>query len=454
VTKKSVIITIDGPSASGKSTVAKLVAKELKFVHLDTGAIYRSIAWWIKEKQLNVNNTEGLIEALEDFSYKVVCSNNTKGHFVNNVDVTKEIRRNEIADLASQISAIPEIREISNEFQRKIGKDSNIVVEGRDAGSVVFPGADFKFFLIANANERAKRRFIELKKKYPEEANSISIEKVTQELKERDERDRFRKHSPLKRSFEAITIDTTNLTPEKITNKVVKTTQKGLKKKRAIIWTWLLNNELAQCNFWYKFSYLIAHWIFRIFYRIKVYGIENVPEGKAIIAPNHSSFLDPPAVGTTLPFESHSLAQKYLFKIPVLKKLLPKLCSHPVTGTAVDKEVIKTVVSVLIKGKKVLIFPEGARSKDGKIAPLKKGIGLIASMANCPVVPTIIVGAYKIWPRSKRFPKPWGKISVVYGKPLVWEDYLQKYKSRKDAQDAFVKDLEIVLIRMLANFST
>lgn len=442
-------VTIDGPSASGKSTVAKLVASKLGYDHLDTGAIYRSIAWWIRKNRIQIEDDASLSDALQDFSYSIEWLGGQKRHFVGEEDVTSEIRTDEIALLASQISSIPKVRELSDEIQKEMGAHCNIVVEGRDAGSVVFPHADAKFFLIANNNERARRRFLELVKKYPETANQITIEKVKEEMQERDERDRKRKYSPLKRPADAVAFDTTHFTPEQIADKIVETIRKQEKKKANPIWSWLLNEELARCPFVHKLFYFMTSKLLRLLYHIKVIGVDNIPKGKAIIAPNHVSFLDPPVIGICIPYETHALAQEYLFKVPILKYLLPRLSAHPITGRTADKNVIKTIVAILNRGKKVVIFPEGARSLDGKLAPLKKGIGMIAATANSPIVPTVILGAHEIWPRGTKFPKLRGKMTIIFGKPLHWPDYESKYDSKKDAQAALLIDLELALQELL-----
>lgn len=436
------IITIDGPSASGKSTVAKRVAKNLNFEHLDTGAIYRSLAWWCLHTKVSTENELTLSETLNRFNYEVKKVQDKKRHFVNGKDITDEIRTNEISQLSSKIAVIPIVREVANKIQRRIAESSNVVVEGRDAGTVVFPHADLKIFLTAQMKERARRRMEELKQRYPEYAQKANLESVMQEIKERDERDTHRDVSPLKKPLDAISIDTTDLTPEKITKVITKEAKGELLRKPSRFWGWIWNEDLARAPFLYNFTRLWVLGVYRLFYRIRAYGLENYPKGAAIIAPNHISNLDPPAIGVTAPVPLHSLGKQSLFKVPLLKRLLPKLLSHPVSGTVYDTGVIKLVVSLLRKGKQVLIFPEGARSFDGRVAPLKRGVGVLTSMTECKVVPTLIVGTYEIWPRKKRFPKLWGKISVYYDKPLEWQHYRDRFPNRKDAEEELIKDLE------------
>lgn len=441
------IITIDGPSASGKSTVAKMVAKELGFEHLDTGAIYRSIAWWCRERKVSLDDKKALSKALESFNYDV----REKKHYVNGQEVTGEIRTEEISQLSSKIAAIPEVREAANKVQRRIAENFDIVVEGRDAGTVVFPHADFKVFLTAQMKERARRRMEELKQRYPGFAPT-DVESVMKEIKERDERDMHRDVSPLKKPLDALSIDTTELTPEKITHIITKEVKNEVLRKPSRFWAWMWNDELAKAPAIYNWVRWFVLGIYRLFYRVRVYGLEHYPKEAAIIAPNHVSNLDPPAIGVTAPAPLHSMGKQELFKVPFLRWLLPKLLSHPVSGTAYDTGVIKLIVSLLRKGKQVLIFPEGARSFDGKLAPLKRGVGVLASLGECAVVPTYIDGPHEIWPRGKRVPKLWGKITVVYGKPLHWKDYKDRFSTKREAEEELIKDLEAAIRDLQINF--
>ncbi len=428
---KFIVVTIDGPSGVGKSTVAKLVASKLDFDYLDTGAIYRTIA-------LHVGNLEGdsLIKALDKCNYDVVIENGIKKHYLNGKDVTKEIRSEKISQKASVIATDSRVREVANNLQRKLASNCNIVVEGRDCGSTVFPNADVKVFLTAKVMERAKRRMKELNEGRPNKDQIFNIDRIADEIKERDFRDTERENSPLKRAVDAISINTTNMSVEQVSENIIK----------------LVNKEVATPHFLYKILCLLCRWVFKFLYKMRSYGVENLPQGRAIIAPNHVSFLDPPAIGATSPFKLHSLAQDYLFNIPLLKWIIPHVNAHPVSGSAYDTGVMKIIASLLRKDEKVLIFPEGGRSHNGKLLPLKRGVALLSSMTESPIIPVAIIGAYEIWPRNKRFPKLWGKLSVVYGKPIFWKDYINKYCDKKIAQQQMLNDLAKILQELQANF--
>lgn len=183
-----------------------------------------------------------------------------------------------------------------------------------------------------------------------------------------------------------------------------------------------------------------AKWLFRIFYTTKVYGLENIPAGPCILAPNHASFLDPPLVGVSCNDEVAFLAKGYLFTTPPLTYLLPHLNSYPVQGNAQDTSSIKLIIQLLNDKKKVVIFPEGKRTSDGKFHSIKRGIGMLVSICECPVVPVYIAGTYDIWPRSRHFPKLHGEITCVFGKPISWDAY--KNLPKKQGQEEISKQLK------------
>ena len=156
------IIAIDGPAASGKSTSAKLLAKELGYLYLDTGAMYRCIAFSILENKIDISNQDSLKKFLKNFEIDLKKTNNNLSFFVNGKNVTNKIRKSDVSQKVSEVSAIPIIREYMVRIQRSFTKNNSCVMEGRDIGTVVFPNAEFKFFFIASDEVRAKRRQLEL----------------------------------------------------------------------------------------------------------------------------------------------------------------------------------------------------------------------------------------------------------------------------------------------------
>ena len=218
--KKTVIIAIDGPSSSGKSTIAKLIAKHLKFTYIDSGSIYRAVTYLaVKNNLLDKSNinTSAIIEILKKTS--ISFSFNSKNQNIISVDgiqLEDKIRTFKISSLVSLLAEKNEIRKYIVKIQKDISRNKSIVMDGRDIGTVVFPNADVKFYLDASLNERSQRRWKELSK-----TESISLEQVKKDLKNRDDKDINRDHSPLMKSKNSITIITDNLSIDEVVKKMI-----------------------------------------------------------------------------------------------------------------------------------------------------------------------------------------------------------------------------------------
>ena len=218
------IIAIDGPSASGKSTTAKAVSKRLGFIHLDTGAMYRAVTLGISESEIELNDQSKVELYLK--SLKIEFDQNDQ-IILNGKNVTDSIRTVKISSNVSKVSAILEVREKMVQVQRNIAGDNNCVLEGRDIGTVVFPNADFKFFLIADITIRAKRRFSDL-----QESNELlTLNELIESIRKRDELDSKRNLSPLRQAKDAIVIDTSFLTIEQQVNRIVEIVKQNRKRK-------------------------------------------------------------------------------------------------------------------------------------------------------------------------------------------------------------------------------
>lgn len=213
---KRIIVAIDGPAASGKSTTAKLLAKKLGYIYLDTGAMYRACAYAAKKQGLAIEDRAAIINLMSTINISVGYSDNGNLLYLDGVNISDAIRTPEMSSSASAISAIPEVRHKMVDLQRKLGCDGGIVLDGRDIGTVVFPYAEAKFFMIADVQERAKRRFMELKEK----GIDTPIEQVLSELEARDLADSSRAMAPLKPASDAFLIDTSLLSIEEQVEKL------------------------------------------------------------------------------------------------------------------------------------------------------------------------------------------------------------------------------------------
>ena len=207
------VITVDGPSGSGQGTISRLLAKRLGYSYLDTGALYRSVAWKIKHNGADPDNEEALKKVLDEID----ISFNGEKVFVNGTDVSAAIRTAEIGELSSKVSAIPMVREGLFSIQRDMGLKGKVVIEGRDTGTAIFPESENKFYLDASIKERARRRFEELKLKDPD----ITIEQTIEDIKKRDHRDSTRESSPLLRTDDMAYIDSTDLKIEEVVEAII-----------------------------------------------------------------------------------------------------------------------------------------------------------------------------------------------------------------------------------------
>lgn len=212
--KKGLIIAIDGPAASGKSTTAQLLAEKLGYVYIDTGAMYRACALKAKKMGIDINDEESIRELLDDIDIRIENHNSKNRIYLDGEDVSEDIRADDISALASAISAIPAVRYKMVELQRKMGEKGGVILDGRDIGTFVFPTAEVKFFLTASPEVRAKRRWLELQQK----GINKDFSEVLADLVKRDNNDSQRALAPLKKADDAIEVDTSNMTIEEQTD--------------------------------------------------------------------------------------------------------------------------------------------------------------------------------------------------------------------------------------------
>ena len=213
------IVAIDGPAASGKSTAAIGVAKALNITHLDTGAMYRAITFGLIKNQINFKDVKAIEAYLLTLELKFSIREKNTALILDNTDVTEKIRSNKINENVSEVSAIKIVREFMVKIQREMAKDTDCILEGRDIGTVVFPNADYKFFMTANDRSRAERRLTDLVSVGDKKISEFDV--VLDELRVRDHKDSTRDHSPLQKADDAITIDTTHLAINEVVKKIV-----------------------------------------------------------------------------------------------------------------------------------------------------------------------------------------------------------------------------------------
>ena len=211
----SFIVAIDGPAGAGKGTITKLVGDRLNLVNIDTGATFRCVALCMLKENIKIQEEDKIEDMLNKINIEMRPNDEI---FLNGENVTKRIRENDVNDFVSPISTIPVVRNKLLNLQRNIAKGQNIIMEGRDIGTVVFPNADVKIYLDATPEERARRRILQNKEK----GINITYEEVLENIKDRDKRDSTRKVAPLKRAEDAIYVDSTNLNIEQVVDKIIK----------------------------------------------------------------------------------------------------------------------------------------------------------------------------------------------------------------------------------------
>ena len=215
------IITIDGPSGVGKSTVSRKVAAATGFTYLDTGAMYRGVGWYFLQQGVALEDGEAIAKKLEELELKLLPAADEEsdvGVLINGENVSDAIRSPEMAMVASKVSAVPLVRDILTEIQRGYGDKGSIIAEGRDTGTVVFPRAAFKFFLDAQPEERAKRRVMQLQARGVE----ADFKQILMMTLERDKNDSERAVAPLKKAEDAVRIDTTEITIQQVVDEILR----------------------------------------------------------------------------------------------------------------------------------------------------------------------------------------------------------------------------------------
>ena len=214
---KKFIIAIDGPSAAGKECLATAVSKKFNIIYIDTGAMYRSVAYYFIQNDVYIENDMEVTKALDNIKISFKWDGKRLYTYLNDEDVTSKIRTEDVGLMASKVSAIKTVRYRMVELQRKLGEEQSVVLDGRDVGSVVFPNADIKIFLTADIEVRARRRYEQL----TQSGQEVSFEEVLENMRKRDYDDIHKPISPLVQTDDAVLIDSTNLTIEEVFEKVL-----------------------------------------------------------------------------------------------------------------------------------------------------------------------------------------------------------------------------------------
>ena len=387
-------IAIDGPGGAGKSSLAKAVAKKLEIIYVDTGALYRTIGYYMLGKGIDPKDAPSVVNALHDFTLELTFINGDQVILLNGEDVKDAIRTPAVSMAASDVSAIKEVREYLLNTQRNIAKKNSVIMDGRDIGTVILPNAEIKIFLTASPEARAKRRYEELKAKGKE----VPYEQVYSEMVERDKNDSTRDIAPCVPAEDAIMLDNSAMNAEQTLDAVVKIISDYKKK--------------------HKTSYMKAHKvlapIIRFITGIKVHGLENIPkDGGFMLCSNHIGVRDVFLMGATCPRQIRFVAKKELFAIPIVRGVMTAWGAVKIDRGGSDIAAIRKSIELVENGELISIFPQGHRfpAVDPGETPIKSGAGLVSYRSGCDVIPVFIKTKNNKYGIFKR-------IELFYGKPI------------------------------------
>lgn len=393
---KPIAIAIDGPAASGKSTLAQALAERLGYLYFDTGAMYRAVTLVALNRGLDLADENALEKVAREINIELKPASVKDGRlsdvFIDSVDSTFAIRSKEVDNNVSAVSAFPRVRKALTEKQRAVGERGGVVMAGRDIGTVVLPDAKLKIYLEATLEERARRRLAEL----VERGIRPSYEQIMEGLRERDTIDSGRAVAPLRPADDAVRLKSDGMSREQVLDQVLQLIKELIKERRG-----------ANRNDGYAPEYHVPFGVrlfratfaplfrlaFRLLSRVKMEGRENIPKsGPYIIAYNHVSLFEPPLLLAFWPTFPEALAGADVFDRPGQKILVRAYGAIPVHRGEYDRKVIHDMLRVLGANKPLMIAPEGGRSHKPGLRKGFAGVAYLMDQARVPVVPVGIAG--------------------------------------------------------------
>ena len=399
----SFIVAIDGPAGTGKGTVTKILSKKLGLINIDTGATYRCVTLDMINKKIKIEELDKIKELLETIQIEFENENGNQLVFLNGEDVTKKIRSAEVSDLVSQVSSIKEVRLKMVDLQRKMAEGKDVIMEGRDIGTYVFPTAEVKIYLDADLEERAKRRF----KQNKENGIDIPYDEILESIRTRDENDKKKEMGALKVAHDAEVIDGTSMSIEEVVNaieSIIKKKKKEIKLQEKI---YKVRKETKWKRIVRKTVKVILSTVYKIAFRVKITG--KVPEsGGYIICCNHINYLDAAAIVLFNKRKVNFVAKEDLFTHGILMWLGHLFDAIPIKRDMQDIDAMKRCLKVLKNGELLGIFPEGTRKGMEKNMKAKNGAAFMAIKSKVKVIPVGIHGTFK----------PFSKVYVNYGEPI------------------------------------
>lgn len=416
----SFIVAIDGPAGSGKGTITKLIGDKLELVTFDTGAMYRAISYYMIQNSISLEDNEAIEKMLEEININLDFQTGKQVLYLNGQMLVNELRTKEVNEIVSQVSHIPNVRQAMVKLQRKLAEGKNVIMEGRDIGTVVFPNADVKIYLDASAEERANRR---MKQNKENNITNISYEEILANIKFRDENDKNSDISPLKKADDAIVVDSTSMTINQVVNKITDIIKKKKKEQKLDKKVYEETPDTKFKRFRLKLVRKIVYiFFYKLVYRLKKVNEKNLPEsGAYIICANHVNMLDALAVVCSCKRKVRFICKDSMFKNKALGWALKLSDTIPLNREKNDIESMKRSIKALKNGDVLGVFPEGTRKGMEKNLKAKSGAAFFSLRTGTPVIPIGIQGSFK----------PFTKVKLVFGEPLDFSEYYGKEKDKE-----------------------
>ncbi len=442
VTTDRLVVAIDGPGSSGKSTVGAAAAQALGYRFFDTGLLYRAVTWLAEQRGIPDDDVPRLVALVGEIDLREDAEGRASRLLVAGREIGDELHGPSVDARVSAIAGVPEVRDSLVDRQRSIAAPGAIVMAGRDIGTVIMPGADVKIYLDASVEERARRRAEERGLDVASDEHAALLES----LRSRDAQDASRPVAPLRRADDAVVLHTDGNSLEQTVAAVVEAIRATPARASApgvpgdaprpmaaqdrgpapaprtpLPPTPIVDHFsllLHACT-------LLARVVTACVTRVRIEGdLSLIPKsGPMILIANHTSSADPVVVGGLIAPRIgrplNWLAKKEVLDIPIVGYLGLRGGLHAIERSAVDVEAFRIAQRILDAGCVLAVFPEGTRSRTGALQEVKDGMALLAQRSGAPVVPIAIVGADKVWPKGQKYPRIGGQIIIRVGTPFT-----------------------------------